>query len=225
MERNSVILELKNISKSYVSKDVTVHALNKVSIQIKKGELVAILGASGSGKSTLLNIMGSLDTPTEGELFYKGKKHDFQDKKKSTAYRCNEIGFVFQSYNLLPNLSTRDNILAAGEIVKNPMPWEEALKSVGLTEKAHSLPSSLSGGEQQRVAIARALTKNAPVILADEPTGALDSTNGLLIMDIFKKLTKDNEKTVIMVTHNEELANMADRIIHMKDGKSSGRRK
>nr|WP_178861543.1 ABC transporter ATP-binding protein [Thiomicrorhabdus cannonii] len=199
--------------------EVQVHALRGIELDLYQGELAVLLGASGSGKSTLLNILGGLDTPTSGQVLYGA--HDLTQASESqlTEYRRYHVGFVFQFYNLIPSLTARENVAVVTEIARNPMPPEEALALVGLGERLNHFPAQLSGGEQQRVAIARAIAKNPDVLLCDEPTGALDSQTGILVLEALQQVNKTLGTTTAIITHNAGIAQMADRVIHLADGR------
>lgn len=215
-------IELRNISKIYGNEkknEAKVKALDNVSFSIEKGEFIVVLGASGAGKSTLLNILGGMDNPTSGK--YIVEKHNvakYNDKKLG-LFRRNEVGFVFQFYNLMPNLTALENIAIAGSIVKGGFDPKDILKKVGLEGRENNFPAQLSGGQQQRVAIARAVVKNPKLLLCDEPTGALDSKTGALILKLLQDIAKTYNKTVIIVTHNVKIASIAERIITIQDGK------
>ncbi len=213
------IIELKNVKKEYKKGSSVTNALNNVSFKINEGEFLVILGPSGSGKSTILNIIGGIDVPTDGEMRYKKDKLDFKNKKRLLSYRKNVVGFVFQFYNLLPTLNVKENIEFASELVNSPFSTDELLEQIGLADKANSFPSQLSGGQQQRVAIARALAKNPDILLCDEPTGALDTKTGAEMLKLISKFNKKYKKTVILITHNEMISAMADRVLKLKDGK------
>ncbi|MBD3777074.1 MAG: ABC transporter ATP-binding protein [Thiotrichales bacterium] len=199
--------------------EVQVHALRGIDLDLYQGELAVLLGASGSGKSTLLNILGGLDTPTTGQVLYGS--HDLTQATESqlTEYRRYHVGFVFQFYNLIPSLTARENVAVVTEIARNPMPPEEALALVGLGERLNHFPAQLSGGEQQRVAIARAIAKNPDVLFCDEPTGALDSQTGILVLEALQKVNQELGTTTAIITHNAGIAQMADRVIHLADGR------
>ena len=199
--------------------DNEVRALDDVSFTLEEGEFVVILGPSGAGKSTLLNILGGMDTASSGLYSIGGKNVAEFKEKELTRFRRNDIGFVFQFYNLIPNLTALENVELAASVCKDPLDCVEAMKSVGLGGRLHNFPSQLSGGEQQRTAIARAIAKNPELLLADEPTGALDSKTGAEILALLNKLAKEYRKTIIMVTHNAQIALMAERVIHIADGK------
>lgn len=211
---------LNNISKIYGGKDFSsVIALDKVSFKIEKGEFIVILGASGAGKSTLLNILGGMDNATSGEYIIDNNNISLLKDKELGDFRRYDVGFVFQFYNLMPNLTALENILLAASVVDNPFYSVEILEKVGLKGRENSFPSQLSGGEQQRVAIARAVVKNPKLLLCDEPTGALDSKTGSHILELLQSIANDYDKTVIIVTHNSKIADIATRVIHIQDGK------
>ena len=212
------ILEAKNLKKEFVDGERKITALNDVNLQIKEGELVIILGPSGAGKSTLLNMIGGMDSLTSGSLKIDKEEISKYNSKQLTDYRRNTVGFVFQFYNLMPNLTAIENIELATELNKDALNPEEVLKMVGLEERKDNFPSQLSGGEQQRVSIARAIAKNPKIILCDEPTGALDYQTGKEILSLLSNLVKDEKKTVIIVTHNSALSKMADHLIKIKNG-------
>lgn len=207
-----------DVSKEYNMGKVIVKALSKVSFSIYEGEFIVILGPSGSGKSTLLNLIGGMDSLTYGELYYREKKIHDMDSKKLTMYRRNNIGFVFQFYNLMPNLNAYENIELSAQIAKKPLSIEEVLKEVGLYERKDHFPSQLSGGEQQRVALARALVKNPDILLCDEPTGALDTKTSLQVLKYLRKFCDDYKKTVVIITHNPKFRVISDRTFYLKDG-------
>ncbi len=212
------ILEAKNLKKEFVDGERKITALNDVNLQIKEGELVIILGPSGAGKSTLLNMIGGMDSLTSGSLKIDKEEISKYNSKQLTDYRRNTVGFVFQFYNLMPNLTAIENIELATELNKDALNPEEVLKMVGLEERKDNFPSQLSGGEQQRVSIARAIAKNPKIILCDEPTGALDYQTGKEILSLLSNLVKNEKKTVIIVTHNSALSKMADHLIKIKNG-------
>ena len=191
-----------------------------MSFEIDEGELVVILGPSGAGKTTLLNLLGGMDTLTSGEITVAGVSLSKLNSRQLTLFRRHDVGFVFQFYNLMPNLTARENIELATEICKNAVSPDEALKLVGLTERAGNFPAQLSGGEQQRVSIARAVAKNPKILLCDEPTGALDYGTGKLVLKLLRDMCKEEKKTVIIVTHNSALKDMADRVVYIKNGKA-----
>ncbi|MDL2248916.1 ABC transporter ATP-binding protein [Tyzzerella sp. OttesenSCG-928-J15] len=212
------IIKAENLTKEYLMGEVTVSALKGVSFEIFDGEFVVILGPSGSGKSTMLNIIGGIDKPTKGEISYKGKSLSKMSEGELTKYRRNAIGFVFQFYNLIPNLTAKENILLSAELSQNPNPVDDLLEKIGLSDHGNHFPSQMSGGEQQRVAIARALAKNPDLFLCDEPTGALDFKTGIQVLKILKTFNTEYGKTVIIITHNAGIGAMADRVFRIKDG-------
>lgn len=215
------ILRTQNITKTYQMGDVAVHALAGVSLDIQEGEFVCLLGYSGSGKSTLLNILGGLDRPTTGELWYGDESIGQYSDRELTYFRRENIGFIFQMYNLIPRLSAKENIELVTEISENPMDALEALSLVGLKDRANHFPSQLSGGEQQRVAIARAIAKQPKLLFCDEPTGALDVKTGMLVLDAIQEVNRRLGTTTIVISHNVAIADMADRVISLRDGKVS----
>ncbi|SHK12198.1 ABC transporter ATP-binding protein [Paramaledivibacter caminithermalis] len=215
----SVLMKVENLSKHYKMGEVTVKALQNASFEIYKGEFVVILGPSGSGKSTLLNILGGMDKPTEGKVLLREQEVTKFSEKQLTKYRRDQIGFVFQFYNLMANLTAKENVELATEICKEPLNIDDVLRDVGLDERKNHFPSQLSGGEQQRVAIARAVAKNPLLLLCDEPTGALDYKTGIAILSLLSKINKEYKKTIMVITHNAPIAQMADRVIKMRSGK------
>ena len=202
--------------------EVRVEALAGVELELRAGELVVLLGPSGSGKSTLLNILGGLDTPSAGSFSYRGRDLTSATDRELTDFRRDHVGFVFQFYNLIPSLTARENVAAVTEIAKAPMTPEEALALVGLQERLDHFPAQLSGGEQQRVAIARAIAKNPAVLLCDEPTGALDSKTGSVVLAALEKINRELGTTTILITHNAVIAALADRVIKLADGRIVG---
>ena len=216
---NQCIIRGEKVSKKFASGDIEVIAVNEIDFSINKGELVVILGQSGAGKTTLLNLLGGMDNLTSGSLVIDGSDVSKFTKKDLVGFRRNKIGFVFQFYNLMPNLTAVENVELATELKKDALNPKEVLESVGLKDKDKNFPSQLSGGEQQRVSIARAVAKNCDIILCDEPTGALDYETGKGILSLLSKEAKENGKTVIIVTHNSALADMADHLIKMRNGK------
>lgn len=212
-------IEMKNSYKRYKSGQSEIIANNDISFEIEKGELAIILGSSGAGKSTVLNILGGMDTNDEGNVLIDGKDISTFNEKERTNYRRNDVGFVFQFYNLVPNLTAKENVELASEIVKDALNATEVLQSVGLGERIDNFPAQLSGGEQQRVAIARAVAKNPKLLLCDEPTGALDYHTGKQVLKILQDMVRKEGATVVIVTHNQALAPIADRVIHMHDAK------
>jgi putative ABC transport system ATP-binding protein len=216
---SEIILKVENLSKYYQMGEVTVKALEDVSFEVVKGEFIVILGPSGSGKSTLLNIIGGMDTPSGGRVLFNDELITNLTDKELTMYRRNKIGFVFQFYNLMATLTAKENIELAVEICENHIDIDEVVDAVGLGDRADHFPSQMSGGEQQRVAIARAVAKNPQILLCDEPTGALDYETGIQILKVLKDVNIKYKNTVIVITHNASIANMADKIIKMRSGK------
>ena len=214
----SVIMRAKQLTKEFVSGQNKVIAVNHISFEVEEGELLIIVGPSGAGKSTLLNLIGGMDKVTSGSLMVKGKDIALYNKKMLTDYRRNEVGFVFQFYNLMPNLTAKENIELSTEMKKGALDPEEVLTAVGLKDRMNNFPSQLSGGEQQRVSIARALAKNPGIILCDEPTGALDYVTGKEILSLLSDAARKEKKTVIIVTHNSALTEMGDHLIKIKNG-------
>lgn len=212
------LIELKDVTKEYKTGSQIVKAANNLNITINKGELVVILGPSGSGKSTLLNLLGGLDKPTSGEIIIDGENITEFSDKKLTHYRAKEIGFIFQFYNLIPNLTACENIEIINDVIHEDIDGKAILSKVGLSQHVDKFPSELSGGEQQRVSIARAIAKNPKMLLCDEPTGALDSNTGKLIIELLVSQCENENTTVIIVTHNSEFAKVANRVIHIKNG-------
>lgn len=212
------MLRAEAISKVYPMGEVEIHALRGVDLELQSGELVVLLGASGSGKSTLLNIIGGLDTPSSGQLYYHDHALHQASDQQLTQYRREHVGFVFQFYNLIPSLTARENVAMVTDIASNPMRPEEALERVGLGQRLHHFPAQLSGGEQQRVAIARAIAKRPDILLCDEPTGALDSSTGGLVLQVLQDINQELNTTTAIITHNAVIGDMADRIIRLSDG-------
>lgn len=206
------------LTKVYGSGHNAVQALRGVDLELPERELVVLLGASGSGKSTLLNILGGLDRPTGGRLFFRGTELTQASHRELTQYRRRHVGFVFQFYNLMASLTARENVALVTEIAERPLPPEEALSLVGLEKRFDHFPSQLSGGEQQRVAIARAIAKQPSVLLCDEPTGALDSTTGILVLEALRNVNETMNATTLLITHNAAVADMADRVVTFSDG-------
>lgn len=217
-EEKKVIISARDIKKSYKNGDTITHVLKGVNLDIYEGEFVAVLGESGCGKSTLLNIIGGLDKADEGSFTYEGKEMSNASQKELTKYRRDNIGFIFQSYNLMPNLNSKQNLDLISELVDNPLDSEEALKLVGLSAKKDNYPSQLSGGQQQRVSIARSLVKKPKMIFADEPTAALDYETSITVLQALENVAKSGT-TLIMVTHNEEITKMANRIVRFRNGR------
>ncbi|NIV74222.1 MAG: ATP-binding cassette domain-containing protein [Gammaproteobacteria bacterium] len=213
------VFHLRGLTKVYEMGEVRVHALRGVDLDLYAGELVVLLGPSGSGKSTLLNILGGLDTATSGDVRYRGRDLSGASERELTEYRRHHVGFVFQFYNLIPSLTARENVAAVTEIAANPMTPEEALELVGLDQRMDHFPAQLSGGEQQRVAIARAVAKNPAVLLCDEPTGALDSTTGVVVLEALERANRELGTTTAVITHNAPIAAMGDRVVRLADGR------
>lgn len=214
----TILMSLTNISKIYDMGEVKVPALKETSLNLYQGELLVILGPSGSGKSTLLNIIGGMDKASSGEIIFEDKLLSEAGDELLTAYRRSEVGFVFQFYNLIPDLTARENVELAARLVKHPLSVEESLQEVGLKERMDHFPSQMSGGEQQRVAIARAVVKNPRLLLCDEPTGALDYKTGINILSLLRKINLDTGCTVVLITHNAAIGAMADRVVRMSSG-------
>lgn len=214
----SAYVEFKNVRKTYKTGEVEIHALNDVSFEINKGEFCVIVGASGAGKTTILNILGGMDTLSGGSAWLDGTEISAFGKKQLTAYRRYDVGFVFQFYNLVQNLTALENVELAAQICREPLDAATVLRQVGLGERMKNFPAQLSGGEQQRVAIARALAKNPKLLLCDEPTGALDYNTGKAVLKLLQDTCRSTGMTVVVITHNQALAAMADRIITVKSG-------
>ena len=213
------IAEFRNVSRVYSNGDHELRALDGVDLTLEEGKFVVILGPSGAGKSTLLNMLGGLDSPTSGSITVCGKDISSLTKNELADYRAETVGFVFQFYNLIPTLTVHENVALVKEIAKNPLSATKMLEEVGLAEHAKNFPSELSGGEQQRVSIARALAKNPKILLCDEPMGALDSATGVLVLKLLLKMAREYGKTIVIVTHNQNIAKMADTVIHVKNGR------
>ena len=214
-------VKLKDITKVYHMGEVEIRAADNINFSIKKGEFVVIVGPSGAGKTTVLNILGGMDTATGGTLTVDGKDITAYDSRQLTGYRRDDIGFVFQFYNLIPNLTALENVELALQICKDPLDAKKVLEDVGLGDRLDNFPAQLSGGEQQRVSIARALAKNPKLLFCDEPTGALDYNTGKAILKLLQNMCRERGMTVIVITHNQALAPMADRLIHIKNGQVS----
>ena len=219
MKKDFVVLE--NVKKTYKMGEIEIHAVDGVNFTVKDGEFVVIVGASGAGKTTVLNILGGMDSATDGIVVVDGEHIETYTQKQLTSYRRNDIGFVFQFYNLVPNLTALENVELALQICKDPLDAKKVLEEVGLGQRLNNFPAQLSGGEQQRVSIARALAKNPKLLLCDEPTGALDYQTGKQILKLLQDTCRKKNKTVIVITHNLAIAPMADRIIQIKNGKVS----
>ena len=215
----NILIKLSKVTKTYIMGEVTVEALKETSLEIRTGELIVILGPSGSGKSTLLNILGGMDQPSSGDVYFKQQNLSQAGDSVLTQYRREKVGFVFQFYNLIPDLTAKENVELAASLVDNPLKAEEVLKEVDLLDRMNHFPAQLSGGEQQRVSIARAVVKKPDLLLCDEPTGALDYKTGVLILSLLKKLSQMYGSTVVIVTHNTPISAMADRVIRMHSGK------
>jgi putative ABC transport system ATP-binding protein len=217
------VFEVRGLTKTYVMGEVEVHALRGIDLDIDQGRFVVILGHSGSGKSTLLNILGGLDVPSTGSVRYRGQNLTTLDERALTSFRRHQVGFVFQFYNLIPSLTARENVDLVTEISERPLPAVEALALMGLADRADHFPAQMSGGEQQRVAIARAIAKRPDVLLCDEPTGALDITTGIVVLDAIARVNRELGTTVAVITHNAAIAAMADRVVTLADGRIADR--
>jgi putative ABC transport system ATP-binding protein len=213
-----LVFRARDLRKVYGMGEVEVHALRSIDLDVRRGELLVMLGASGSGKSTLLNILGGLDVPTSGTVMFQGEDLATADEKERTRYRREQVGFVFQFYNLIPSLTARENVALVTDIAENPMPAEEALQRAGLGDRMDHFPSQLSGGEQQRVAIARAIAKRPAILLCDEPTGALDYETGKLVLDALSEVNRELQTTIVIITHNAAIGAMGDRVIRLSSG-------
>ena len=213
------IVEFKDVSRVYVSGDHEQKALDKVSFSLDEGKFVVILGPSGAGKSTLLNLLGGLDSPTSGKIYVEGQDISTLSEDELADYRAAKVGFVFQFYNLVPTLTVHENVALVKEIAPNALSATKMIEEVGLSDHLKNFPAELSGGEQQRVSIARALAKNPKILLCDEPTGALDSETGVLVLKLLLKMARDYGKTIVIVTHNQNIAKMADVVLRVKNGK------
>lgn len=216
---DKTVFSARQLVKTYVMGEVEVHALRGVDVDFFPGELVVLLGPSGSGKSTLLNILGGLDSPTAGRLSCQGNDLLAASDEELTLFRREQVGFVFQFYNLIPSLTALENVQLVTEISLEPMSPEKALELVGLDQRRHHFPAQLSGGEQQRVAIARAIAKNPAILLCDEPTGALDSSTGIVVLEAIERVNRELGTTTVVITHNAAIAAMAHRVIHLNDGR------
>nr|WP_233200385.1 ABC transporter ATP-binding protein [Blastopirellula marina] len=217
----SKIIELNHVGRVFTMGEVKVEVLRDFSLAIYEGEFLAVVGPSGSGKSTILNLVGGLDQPTSGHILFRGEDLTTASNRRLTSYRRDHVGFVFQFYNLAPNLTARENVLTATEIVRDPADVDEVLEMVGLTERADHFPSQLSGGEQQRVAIARAVAKNPDLLLCDEPTGALDYATGIKALRLLVDVNRRLGTTIVLITHNSAIAETADRVVHLRSGEIS----
>ena len=219
MPSATTIFKAQGLTKVYRMGDVEVHALRGVDLELRAGEFVVMLGPSGSGKSTLLNILGGLDVPSGGQVWYHGEDLTHASDARLTQFRREHVGFVFQFYNLIPSLTARENVAIVTDIAPNPLPPEDALALVGLAERLDHFPAQLSGGEQQRVAIARAIAKRPVVMLCDEPTGALDSATGVRVLEALERVNAEMGTTTVVITHNADIARMAQRVLWMQDGR------
>ncbi len=213
-----MLLELKNVTKTYKTNNTLNHAIDDISLQIEEGEIVVILGPSGSGKSTMLNLLSGIDKPTKGKIFYDGKRIDNKTTEELSKYRRENLGFIFQSYNLVSNLTVKENVELGAHLSNTPLDIDEILKQVGLEHHKNKYPYQLSGGQMQRVAIARAISKNPKVMFCDEPTGALDEEMGKKILKVLQEINKKYKTTMIIVTHNPSIADMANTVIKMNSG-------
>ncbi len=212
------VFHMEQVSKVYVMGEVEVHALGSVDLDLYEGEFVVLLGPSGSGKSTLLNILGGLDVPSGGQVYFRNQAMNKANEQALTRFRRQSVGFVFQFYNLIPSLTARENVALVTDIARYPMKPEEALELVGLADRLDHFPAQLSGGEQQRVAIARAIAKRPEVLLCDEPTGALDFETGKRVLETLERVNQEFGTTTAVITHNAGIAAMADRVVHMRSG-------
>jgi putative ABC transport system ATP-binding protein len=217
-ETTTLLLRLEHVDRTFQMGEVAVRVLKDVSMDVRRGEFLAVVGPSGSGKTTILNLVGGLDSPTDGSIWYKDRDLTKAGPRELTRYRRDEVGFVFQFYNLVPNLTARENVMVSTEISDDPRDVDEVLELVGLSERKDHFPAQLSGGEQQRVAIARAVAKNPELLLCDEPTGALDFTTGKRVLRLLVDLNEQLGATVIVITHNAALAQVAHRVIHLRSG-------
>jgi putative ABC transport system ATP-binding protein len=221
----SLVFRASRLTKVYTMGDVEVHALAGVDLELYAGEFLVLLGPSGSGKSTLLNILGGLDIPTSGTVFYRDAQLSSADERTLTNYRRHHVGFVFQFYNLIPSLTARENVELVTHLARTPMAPEEALALVGLADRLDHFPSQLSGGEQQRVAIARAIAKRPDVLLCDEPTGALDIATGIVVLEAIERVNRELGTTTAVITHNAAVAGLADRVVSLADGRVTSNRR
>ena len=213
------IVEFKDVSRVYTSGDHELKALDGVNMSLEEGKFIVVLGPSGAGKSTLLNLLGGLDSPTSGKIYVEGQDISTLSEDELADYRAAKVGFVFQFYNLVPTLTVHENVALVKEIAPNALSATKMIEEVGLSDHLKNFPAELSGGEQQRVSIARALAKNPKILLCDEPTGALDSETGVLVLKLLLKMARDYGKTIVIVTHNQNIAKMADDVLRVKNGK------
>lgn len=213
------LVEMKDVTRVYTSGDHELKALDGVNLSLEEGKFIVVLGPSGAGKSTLLNLLGGLDSPTSGTITVDGRDISKLSGDELAEYRAEKVGFVFQFYNLIPTLTVYENVALVKELSKNALDPAEMISAVGLADHMKNFPAELSGGEQQRVSIARALAKNPKILLCDEPTGALDSETGVLVLKLLLKMARDHKKTIIIVTHNQNIAKMADVVVRVKNGK------
>ena len=213
------IIELKNVTRLYTNGEHEQRALDNANLSLEEGKFIVVLGPSGAGKSTLLNMIGGLDSPTSGTIVVNGRDISTYSRDELADYRAETVGFVFQSYNLIPTLTVVENVALVKDIASNPLSSHDMLRAVGLEDHIHHFPSELSGGEQQRVSIARALAKNPKILLCDEPTGALDSETGVLVLKLLLSMAREYGKTIIIVTHNQNIAKMADVVVRVKSGR------
>ena len=213
------IAEFRNVTRIYTNGDHELKALDGIDMTLEEGEFIVVLGPSGAGKSTLLNLLGGLDSPTSGKIYVRGRDISELKGDELAEYRAETVGFVFQFYNLVPTLTVRENVALVKEIVKDIIPPEQVLEEVGLADHMGNFPAELSGGEQQRVSIARAIAKNPDILLCDEPTGALDSETGVMVLKLLLDMARNHGKTIVIVTHNQNIAKMADVVIHVRNGR------
>lgn len=213
------IAEFRNVTRVYTNGDHELKALDGIDMTLEEGEFIVVLGPSGAGKSTLLNLLGGLDSPTSGKIYVRGRDISELKGDELAEYRAETVGFVFQFYNLVPTLTVRENVALVKEIVKDVIPPEQVLAEVGLSDHMDNFPAELSGGEQQRVSIARAIAKNPDILLCDEPTGALDSETGVMVLKLLLDMARNHGKTIVIVTHNQNIAKMADVVIHVRNGR------
>jgi len=217
-DSRKTLFSIRHVTKVYLSGELEVHALRGVNLDLYEGEFIVLLGPSGSGKSTLLNILGGLDLPTSGQVLYRNTNLGELDERGRTAYRRDTIGYIFQFYNLISSLTARENVALVTEIVSNPISPEHALELVDLDDRIDHFPAQLSGGEQQRVSVARAIAKRPAILLCDEPTGALDSHTGIVVLEAIQKVSEKLNTTTVLITHNSVIADLADRVVSFADG-------